>query len=142
MAATLTTTAAMLGPYASFGGSPGPSVRTYTLDWLSHTDGTVDLDTDGAIVGEILRVTFVPNGGGTAPSNAYDVLLKDAHGIDVLGGQGANLSSSAASSLCPGVPLKDGATTSVVPVAVAGVLNLEVANAGSGKGGLVVIYVR
>lgn len=142
MAATLTTTAAMVAPYASFGPDPRASVRTYTLDWLSHTDGVVDLDTDVAIVGEILRVTFVPDGGGTAPTNLYDVLLKDAHGIDVLGGQGANLSGTAASSVCPGVALKDGTTTSVVPVAVAGVLNLEVSNAGSGKGGQVILYVR
>jgi hypothetical protein len=134
MAATLTTT---LDAHAG-----GPFVRRYTLDWLSHTDGVVDLDTSMPIFGEIVRVVFVPDGGGTAPTAAYDVILKDANGIDVLAGQGADLSESAASHTCPGVPLKDGVTTSTRPIAVAGVLNLEVANAGSGKGGLVILYVR
>lgn len=133
MAATLTTT------LAQYGG--GPVVRKYTLAWVSHTDGTVDLDTSLSIYGEILRVVFVPNQAATQPTNLYDVLLKDADGIDVLGGQGANLANNANSSVCPGVPLKDGTTTGVRPVVVAGILNLEVSNAGSGKTGSVILYV-
>ena len=141
MAATLTTTAALPAAYASVQPSVGPGIRTYTLVWVSHTDGVVDLDTDQAIVGELLRVVFIPS-ASAAPSAAYDVLLKDAHGIDVLAGQGANLSETTTTHICPGVPLKDGTTTSVRSVALAGVLNLEVSNAGSGKGGSIVLYVR
>lgn len=142
MTATLTTTPTLLSPYTGVQPSAGPAVRTYSLAWGSAADGTVDLDTSVPIVGEILRVVFKPDSGGTQPTDLYDVVLKDAQGIDVLGGQGANLSNSSASHVCPGVPLKDGTTTSTRPVAVAGTLNLEVSNAGNGKGGTVVLYVR
>lgn len=145
MAATLTTTAAMPAAFSSFGllgnAKPAPSIRTYTLAWVSHTDGTVALPTDVAIVGEILRVAFKPNAGGTAPTDLYDVTITDAQGIDVLAGQGANLSGTVASHVCPGVPFKDGTTTSTAPIAVAGILTVNISNSGSGKGGTIVLYV-
>lgn len=133
MAATLTVT-------RSFP-SRGKDLVVHSLAWVSHTDGVVDLDTP-VITGEILRVVFVPDSGGTQPTNLYDVLLKDADGLDVLAGQGANLANNANSHVCPGVPLKDGTTTSTRPIVVNGVLNLEVANSGSGKGGTIRLYVR
>lgn len=117
------------------------TVRVHTLTWVSHTDGVVDLDTH-RIVGEIQRVVFKPDGGGTQPTDLYDVLLKDASGVDVLAGQGANLSNASTTHVCPGVPLKDGTTTSTRPITVAGALNLEVSNSGSGKGGTILLYVR
>jgi hypothetical protein len=141
MAATLTTTEALPEAYPGVQPNVGPSIRTYTLAWVSHTDGSVDLDTDQPIVGELLRVVFIPS-GSAAPTTLYDVVLKDSHGVDVLAGQGANLSEVNTTHVCPGVPLKDGTTTSTRPVALAGVLNLEVTNAGSGKGGSVILYVR
>lgn len=122
--------------------SSGPYVERYLLTWVSAADGSVDIDTDRPIQGELARVVFVPDSGGTQPTNAYDMLLKDEHGVDVLGGQGANLANNANTHVCPGVPLKDGTTTSVRPVVVAGVLNLEITNAGDSKGGKVVLYVR
>jgi hypothetical protein len=134
MAATLTTTVGFP--------TSGRTIRTVTLAWVSHTDGVVDLDTGQAVVGEIVRVVFKPNSAGTQPSDLYDVLLKDAHGIDVLAGQGANLSNANTTQVCPGVPMKDGTTTSVRPCVVSGILNLEVSNAGSGKGGSVILYLR
>lgn len=119
----------------------GPFVHVHTLDWQSASDGSVDLDTN-PVYGELQRVAFVPDSGGTQPTNAYDMLLKDEHGVDVLAGQGANLANNANTHVCPGVPLKDGTTTSVRPILLSGVLNLEITNAGDTKGGLVVLYVR
>lgn len=141
MAASLTTTAALLRGFAKHEPAVGPSVRRYTLTWVSHTDGSVDLDTDQEIVGELLRVVFIPS-ATAAPTAAYDVQLKDAHGVDILAGQGANLSETNTTHVCPGVPLKDGTTTSVRPIALADVLNLVIANAGDSKGGQIILYVR
>ena len=62
-------------------------------------------------------------------------------GVDVLAGQGANLSDANASAVSPGVPLKDGTTTSVTPCVVADPLILNVA-AGNAKSGKVIIYFR
>lgn len=120
----------------------GPFVRACVLAWTSHTDGTVTLPAAVPLVGELLRAVFVPGAGGVQPTNLYDVTLEDAHGIDLLAGQGANLSNTAASHVCPGVPLRDGTTTSTRPVAVAGPLTLKVTNAGDSKQGQVILYVR
>jgi hypothetical protein len=118
-------------------------VQKITLAWTSDASGNVTaIPTATWVEGELLRVVFVPNGGGTAPSNLYDVLLKDENGVDVLGGQGANLSDTVVSHVCPGVPLKDGTTTSTRPSLVCGFLTLDVTNAGNAKGGTVVLYVR
>lgn len=133
MAATLTTT-----PAGYRKDSEG--LRVVTLAWVSHTDGVVNLPTSGAIVGELLRVVFIPS-ASAAPTTLYDVLLNDEHGIDVLAGQGANLSATVTTHVCPGVPLKDGTTTGVHPIAVAGVLTLVIANAGSGKAGTIHLYL-
>ena len=68
--------------------------------------------------------------------------LTDADGVDVLAGQGANLSASASLSVCPGSPLKDGTTVKTQKIEVDGVLTLNVSNAGIVKAGKVVVYVR
>lgn len=134
MASALTTTKTpFVGPGA---------ITVYTLDWQSEADGSVDLDTSEPVNGELLRVSIVPDSGGTQPTNAYDVLLKDQDGIDVLAGQGANLANNANTHICPGVPLKDGTTTSVRPIVLGSVLNLEITNAGDTKGGTIRLYLR
>ena len=142
MASTLTVTATMPQAYSNHQPNVGDCIRRYSGAWVSHTDGTVNNAFTEPIVGEILRVQFVPDGGGTAPTNLYDVTLTDANGQDVLAGQGANLSDTVTTNVCPGVPLKDGTTTSVRPMVVAETLTLVIANAGNGKGGKVVLYVR
>lgn len=142
MPATLTTTLTIPSVSPSREATMGPSVRIYTLAWTSHTDGTVDLDTDIKIVGEVLRVSFSPGAGGVQPTDLHDIVIKDSAGVDILAGQGANLSNATASHVCPGVPHKDGTTTTTRPVAVSEVLNVEVSNAGSGKSGTIRLYVR
>lgn len=134
MAATLTTS---LANYTD-----GPLVRKYTLAWVSHTDGVVNLNTSKTLVGELVRVVFAPGAGGVQPDDLYDLTLLDGDGIDVLAGQGANLTNAAPTHIVPGVPFKDGTTVSLRPVTVHGTLNLVIANAGSGKSGSLTLYVR
>jgi hypothetical protein len=136
--------AATLTENKTFGDGSRPAgsyINRIALAWVSHTDGTVAL-ASGVINGTILCVEFKPDGGGTQPTDSYDVTLTDAAGVDVLAGQGANLSNSTATAVCPGVPFKDGTTTSAAPRVVADALTLNVSNAGSGKGGQVILYVR
>jgi hypothetical protein len=118
----------------------GPITR-FVLDWLSHTDGTATATTP-TLNGTLVRVAFIPDSGGTQPTDLYDVTLNDEDGLDTLAGQGANLSNSTKSNVIPGVPLKDGTTTSVGPMVVNGPLSLSVSGAGSGKGGQVILYLR
>ena len=121
---------------------PQRPIRKYTLAWVSTAGGAVSGNETGYISGEILRVVFKPDGGGTQPTDLYDVTLLDDAGFDVLAGQGANLSNANTTNVCPGVPMKDGTTTSVRPQIVDDTLELQVSNAGSAKGGTIYLYVR
>lgn len=113
----------------------------HTFEWLSDASGNVTLPSGLAVSGQIERVVFIPS-SSAAPTSLYDVTLTDEDGVDVLAGQGANLSATVKSSVKPGIPLKDGTTTSTVPTVVDGILTLNVSNAGDSKGGTVVVYVR
>lgn len=107
----------------------GTDVVKHTFDWVSNVSGAATLPSTLAVSGQIQRVVIVPS-------------ATDEDGLDVLAGQGANLSATVASSVCPGVPLKDGTTVGVVPVVVDSVLTLNITNAGDTKAGKVVVYVR
>ena len=117
----------------------GRPVRKLTIAWISHTDGTAT-GTSPTVSGTILGVTFDP--GSPAPTASYDVTLSDQAGRDVLAGQGANLSDTVTTGICPGQPFKDGTTTSVAPITVHDTLDVAVSNAGSEKQGSIVIYLR
>lgn len=119
----------------------GADIVTHTFDWVSDASGDATLPSQVPVSGAIARVVFVPS-ASDAPSANYDVTLTDADGIDVLAGQGADLSETDASHVCPGVPLTDGTTTSVLLTVVDSILTLNVSNAGDTKAGKVVVYVR
>lgn len=115
----------------------GPRVRKITFDFVSAADGTATKTY--FVSGTIVRVTFDP--GAVAPTDNWDVTLTDPHGIDVLAGQGANIDTANTSHVCPGMPITDGTTVGVVPIAVADDLILAIANAGDSKTGKVILYV-
>ncbi len=119
----------------------GTDIVKHTFDWVSDGSGNATLASTVPVSGVIHRDVFVPS-ASAAPTTLYDVTLTDAEGIDVLAGQGANLSATLAASVCPGTPLKDGTTVNVAPTTVDGILTLNVTNAGSAKAGKVVVYVR
>lgn len=113
-----------------------PGVTKYVIAWTSTAGGAVSANTFSVRRGEILQVKFVPNSGGTQPTDLYDVTLVDTDGVDLLGSEGANL-SNAASAI--GVPKVDSERIFVDGTQV---LDLVVANAGSAKGGSVIVWMR
>ena len=119
----------------------GSDIVKHTFDWVSSGSGNATLVSGLPISGQIERVVIVPD-DVASPTTNYDITLTDTESIDVLSGQGANLSATAASTVRPGTPLKDGTTTSTVPVVVDSVLTLNVSNAGDTKAGRVLVYVR
>lgn len=113
----------------------GVQAVKYSVDWTSDAAGAVSgnaFDMDG---GEILSVTFVPDGGGTQPTDLYDVTLLDANNVDILGGLGANLSNSASSRVKPAL------STYGRYMIQAGSFTPTITNAGNAKGGLIHILV-
>lgn len=66
---------------------------------VSAADGTATGTSSYAYSGEVLRFVAVPDSGGTQPTNAFDVVINDEDGYDILAGQGANLSNAAATTV-------------------------------------------
>ncbi len=109
------------------------SVKRITATWVSGDGGQSAQDfTAGVYNGEIVGLHTVPAGGGSAPTDNYDLTLLDSTGVDALAGAGAD---------------RDTANTEIVKSPnlgfVAGSkLALRVANAGNSKGGVAHIFIR
>ena len=109
-------------------------VKQVTWDWLSDGAGAADDTTDdvGGYTGKLVEVRIIPDGGGTAPDELYDVVVTDGDGYDLLNGLGGN---------CP-------ATNTVVllenvlGVVTSSQLTLGVTNSGAANGGIVIVKVR
>ena len=119
----------------------GRGYTEYSMAWLCSAGGAV---TENAVPfprGHIHQVEFIPDGGGTAPTAAYDVTLIDAitGGVDFLTGIGADLSATARKI---GVPQVGDGTTALQRVFFGGGnLYPTVANAGNAKGGTIVVVM-
>jgi hypothetical protein len=111
--------------------SSGVGIELLAFDWLSHTDGTVSATSStGKYTGLILAVEFVPDGGATAPDDGYDVTLTDSNSIDLLCGQGANLSNVNTIVVNSGL----------LPI-VFDTISITVSGAGSANAGIVYIWL-
>lgn len=97
-------------------------------DWLSHTDGSGSDTTDYTYAGKLIAALFVPDSGGTAPDDQYDVTVTDGTN-DLLFGQGVNLSGT-----------NSVAILSNMGVAVGNKLTVSITGAGDGNGGLIYLY--
>lgn len=114
----------------------GNGVTQYKVVWTSDAAGAVSGNAFGVTLGYILSVKFVPDSGGTQPTDLYDATLLDSDGIDVLNAQAANLSNATGRYFTfeprfffPGAT---GLQT----------LDLVIANAGNAKGGIVYVWVQ
>jgi len=110
-------------------------IRTtrYSLAWVSDASGNVNTNPFTPVQGQLTQIKFIPDGGGTAPTALYDVVLNDANGIDYLGGAGANLSATVSTQVRVAAPLLyDGVST----------LDLNVTNSGVSKGGTVQLWFQ
>lgn len=112
-------------------------VTQYTLAWVSDASGNVNGTTMAIRAGVIAAVKFVPDGGGTQPTDLYDVTFQDANDIDLLMGGGANLSNAAATRKKPALNTSD-----EVWFEGCSACELNITNAGNAKGGTVILWVR
>lgn len=108
-----------------------------TIAWVSDAAGAVSGNAFAIRRGWLQQVKFIPDSGGTQPTDLYDITLKFADGIDMLVGTGANLSATVPTVTAP--QLNTGGTA---PVFIDdGNIDLVVANAGASKGGTVILYI-
>lgn len=118
--------------------------KSISIAWISDATGRATVNIYNAY-GTIERVAFNPD-DATAPTNLYDVVLEDIDGIDVLGGKGANLSSSSSASFVPLISTAVGTPADTYQVGHKYIVDgqrmqLKVTNAGSAKRGVVRIYM-
>lgn len=112
-------------------------IRKVTWDWTSHTDGSVSGvgQTTQRYHGFLISLETDPD-GTDAPTDNYDITLLNEQGTDVLCGAGADR-DTANNELTMPLP-----NSSPNPVALNGTkLDLNVANAGSGKKGRAVATI-
>lgn len=120
-------------------------VTKYSLAWVSDAAGAVSGNAVALKPGTIIAVEFVPDSGGTQPTDLYDVTsLADAEGVNMFddgagASIGANLSNTTASHKVPFIG--GGSVTYVRHWLQGGSYTLNVSNAGNAKGGTVVIFV-
>lgn len=107
------------------------AIKKIAFTWVSASDGTATGTTTHAYDGKCELLTTDPD-GTDAPSDNYDITITDSDGVDVLGGSGANRSTSATQQVL-------GSSLG----AVAGSkLTLNITNAGDTKAGVVYLYIR
>ncbi|MHA1225269.1 MAG: hypothetical protein ACTSPV_00835 [Candidatus Hodarchaeales archaeon] len=118
------------------------TIKKITFDWTSDSSGNVSGIKSKTLSGEITRMVFIPDSGATQPSDGYDAVLLDENGVDILAGQGTNLSNSSTDIVVGGVEITYGANSTIIPVVIDDQLELQISNAGDSKGGKVIIYMR
>jgi hypothetical protein len=118
--------------------SLGRGYSRFTLAWLSNAAGVVTEIPVTLPPGFINQVKFIPDAGGTQPTDLYDLTLIDAitGGADHLNGLGANLSNANRLISVPQV-----GASAVQRIFVSGDYYLTIANAGNAKGGQVILII-
>lgn len=118
-------------------------VTKTSIAWTSDAAGAVSGNTVTMGPGTVIAVEFVPDSGGTQPTDLYDVTFTDAEGVNVFDDGagtsiGANLSNVNASYR---VPFFGGGTVTYARQWLhGGAYTPVVAAAGASKGGTIVIY--
>lgn len=109
----------------------GGGVAKHSVAWTSSAGGVVSGSPFAVGRGWVLGIKFVPNTGGTQPTDQYDMTIVDTNSVDIVRGNGANLSNATATiTAAPSICFFEGGTLDVV-----------IANAGAAKTGTVIFYV-
>lgn len=118
----------------------GGGYTKHSIDWVSSAGGAVAENAVSLPRGHLHQVKFIPDGGGTQPTDLYDVTLLDAisGGADYLAGLGADRSNASRSIVVPQV---GGGTAAQLQFMEAGNYYPTVANAGNAKGGTIVLII-
>jgi hypothetical protein len=96
--------------------------------YVSETDGSASGSTTQRYTGQVRQVLIYA--GTTAPTNLYDVQLRDSAGRDLLFGDGADC------------PVADTVVVENAGIVVNDTLTLAVTNAGDTKDGRVIVFIE
>lgn len=106
----------------------------YKIKWTltSAADGSVSSASTKRYNGIVHRLVTIPDGGGTAPTAAWDLTITDGDSVDVLNGLGADRSATAT---------EQKANTDGLGDVKSSLLTANVTNAGNAKGVTVILYI-
>jgi hypothetical protein len=107
-------------------------IKKVKFAWVSGSDGKASGTTTGIYSGEIIRLVTIPGATTLAPTDNYDVVVTDGDGADVLMGAGADRDTAATEQVL----------ASSLGCVANDTLSLAITNAGSGKGGTVILYIK
>ena len=112
----------------------GGEIQVLVMEWTTDSSGDLTAtDTGYAIEGFLMLVETDPS-GTAAPTADYDITLKDANGLDVMGGALSDRSATATEAT---MPLLNGNYT-MLPIP--STLSMDVTSAGNSKSGVIRIY--
>lgn len=120
MAGTVTVTETSLG-----------NVHKIKWTWTSTAGGAADLISAASYAGQVVALVTIPAGGGSAPTDNYDITITDAETYDVMQGAGQNRDTANTETAAP-----------TAYSAAFGPLTLNVTNAGATKGGVAILYIQ
>jgi hypothetical protein len=117
-------------------GSPNSAktAEKITVDWVSASDGSCTTSLTN-LFGWVVRLATDPAGGGSAPTDNYDITLIDEDGFDGLAGGGADRDTANNEQAAPII------TNAQNAVFVCGTYTFTIANAGDTKSGRAVFYI-
>ena len=107
-------------------------VKKVTFDWTATTGGLASGDTTKSYDGEVLRVVCMDTS-----TTGYALELNDNDGVDLLGGQGAALTSGGTD-----FGTSTGGSITYPLSAVSSKLTLAVTGCSTGSTGQTIVYVR
>lgn len=118
-------------------GSTGAKVLTFTCTASADAATYPSTDTSTEITAAILGMCIAEvrtNPGGTAPTAAYDIVINDTDGIDLMGGALANRSATASERVVPAL----NAVGTYGSTLIDGTLTLVITNNAVNSAGIVV----
>lgn len=121
----------------------GAPIHYVTIAWTSTSGGAADI-TLASISGWIIKGVTVPAGGGSAPTDNYDIDITDANSVNILSNckTGLHDRDTANTEEVYFFVLNQDATalsTGCSPV-VSGALTVSITNAGNAKSGTLILY--
>jgi hypothetical protein len=116
------------------------NMATLSFAWTTTSAGaasttTSTSDTD-LIAGKYVTLVVTDPDGTSAPTDDYDITIKDTNGVDIVGGALANRDTANTEQTMPAI-----LTGLYFPRPVATALTFAVAAAGSGKSGITLMYL-
>jgi hypothetical protein len=121
----------MINPHAS-------QIKEITVNYTTDGSGDASVATTETVTGLVMGARFNPTDAHTAD---YDATILDADSIDILGGNGGDLHTTASEYRACLVENEGAASFSADWVPVNSVLTVVIASGGATKAGVVKIYV-